>query len=192
MEIKIEDQEYEGFAVVKDISNLKIKARFKDKGDLIRIKTCHRSMDIEQAWKQSSFGWVDKDSAKINLQLNTPIEDKEYCPIEIIAFSHSGKHSWAFIDKKTANENLSAIYRCNGETRAYKGVGICQSYKGLEQQIEFPEKTNVRSNCPYERLDDQAFKYNTKKGYCVYIFKSESGQYHRLTTIGYESIKLKQ
>jgi len=192
MLLEINDKEYEGTAVVEDISDLDIKAFFKDDGDLLRIKTCHRSLDYEKVWKTKAGIFVKKDSARIELKLNTPIENQDYCPIEITAFSHSGKHSWAFMDKKTPNETLSAMYRCNGESGVKDGVGICQSYVGLEQRIEFQVPVNIRTSCPYFRIDEMAFMFKPKKGYCTYSFKSEVGTYHRMTAIGYEAIKLKQ
>jgi len=192
MLVEINDKEYEGIAVIEDATKLEIKAKFKDNGDLVRIKTCHRSIDIEQAWKKRPFGWVDKDKAKLKLNLNSPIESNGNCPIEIIAFSHSGKHSWFFMTKKTDKENLPAIYKCDGETKPYNGAGICQSFYGLEQQIEFQEPVNVRSNCEIERIDESAFRYKTTKGHCIYSFLSETGKIHRLVTFGYEAIKLKK
>jgi hypothetical protein len=195
MEIKIGDNTYEGVAVLENNKKFKIKAKFKDDGDLVRIKTCHRSIDIEQAWKEKKFfKRLGKKSAEIVIDLNSPIETKEYCPIEIIAFSHSGKHSWFFADKKTEGEQLSAILRCNGKTVTRKGVSVCQVFNGLSQEIQFPGKTNVRAQpgCPINRIEDNLFEFRPTKGFCVYRFFNENKQYHRLTTLGYESIKLKK
>jgi hypothetical protein len=200
MKVEINGVDYVGHAVLEDVTTLKMKIDAKDDIAHLRIKTCHRVIDIEKAWSKRLFGSFNKNKAKVTLKLNSPIETKENCPIEIIAFSLRGKHSWFYIDKKEPRFNLPAKYICNGnngnnggdEFAPVQGVGICQTMPGLEQEFNFPAPVRVRTKCPYERVSDEVFIIKPVRDYCIYTFMDEKKRYHRLTTIGYESIKLKK
>ena len=193
MKVKINNQDFTGVASMGYTKRMKIDAYFKDDADLVRIKTCHRSWDIEDAWKsQSFFKRLSKNSAKIDITL-TDLETNEYCPLEIIGFTHSGKHTW-FFAVINSGERLLANMQCNGLTQVYSGVSVCQVKAGLVQQIRFSGKTNVRAgeNCDIKRISNDLFEFRPKVGYCVARFFNQQKEEHVLTTIGYEEIKLKR
>lgn len=194
MKVEINKKEYIGVAVLDNLTNLKIKADFKDDGDLVRVKTCHRSEDYEQAWKEKPFfKRLSKDSAEFVISLNSPVETTNLCPLEIIAFSHSGKHTWFFALKRDA-QKLGAKLWCNGQNDAYSGVSICQSQVKLIQQIQFGMPVNVRrgENCDIRRVDETTFEFYPQKGYCIARFFNEQEEEHLLGVIGYEAIKLRK
>jgi hypothetical protein len=197
--MEINDSVYDGIAIV-DSSKLKLKATFKGNADLVWIKSCARSLEIEQAWKTRAFGSINKNKAKINIDLQYPLETNEYCPIEITGLNHEGIHTYGFIDIKT-KESLPARVVCNGQVKFNKGVSVCQNFKNLLNEIEFTEPVKYKGDCNVERIDESKFRFSHNKGYCSVVFKSldvndcndeNIKRCHRLTHLAYESVILKQ
>lgn len=189
--MEIDGKEHIGFAVLSPRKKLTLKLRFKDKGDMLYIKTCHRNIEIEKAWKSRGFfgSLTGKKRAKVSINLS-PIELEEMCPVEIIALSRSGKHSWALIDWDNIKKPNKATYYCDGQVVKRNGVGICQAFHGLEQKIQFTKPTNIRTDCPYERVNDKTFTFRPMAKECLYYFFAEDESEHRMTTMGYESVKI--
>ena len=89
---------------------------------------------------------------------------------------------------------MPATILCNGITKKTGGVSVCQSRNELIQQIEFKETVVLSpdSDCDFGQNEGKKFKYNIKKGRCVYVFKNKTkDEFHRHTTIGYESILIR-
>jgi hypothetical protein len=114
-----------------------------------------------------------------------------------------GKHSFAFLDMETKDATLPATIKCNGNNYVSNGVSVCQSKEGLEQSIEFdtpvvwsPEAA-LRKQCrdiKYEILNGNRIIYEIPNRECVYIFTEKGGDFrqHRLNTIGYEEILIRE
>ena len=45
--------------------------------------------------------------------------------------------------------------------------------------------------CPLPKTEGKEFVFPIKKGECVYVFMNSAGEIHRLTTIGYEGVLIR-
>lgn len=191
MSISFGGQSYVGTAVLPESQNYQITFETKGKLDLLTITTCHRELTAENL----SGGLFGKNRYTFNYSPIPGIED-EYCPIDIGGYEAlKGRHSWGFIDLKTRDVSVSAVLRCNGEIQNTNGVSLCQSKQGLIQKIEFQEEMAAGNSgfCPKMKSEDlKHYEFEVGEGVCVYKFKSRNGEYHRLTSIGYQDIVLKE
>jgi hypothetical protein len=65
----------------------------------------------------------------------------------------------------------------------------------VNQSIEFPVEVVASSSCEEPKTkDNKLFEYNTNAKECAYNFMERMSPHrmHRLTTLGYESIMLRQ
>jgi hypothetical protein len=191
MDVVVNMQGAEGTIVVARNDSYDIEISAKQKLDLLTARSCHREMSFDPVKsRRGLFGSRQKDY-KFTY---TPSDlEKLDCPLELYGYSKKeGKHSFAMIDFQNSTDLLDARVSCNGESRPYIGVSICQSRHGLLQQIKFKEPVKVSPDpaCPISKiLESDSFIFNLNKGICTYIFQSlKTKQTHRLTTIGYEEI----
>lgn len=176
---------------------------FKSHGklDLFTFTTCHREITQEHASSKGIFSNKKKFSLKYRPQKD--IEALYSCAIKVAGFDIKGKHSFAFLDIETPDAKLPALIKCNGSAYNSNGVTVCQSREGLEQSIEFPgevvfmpEKA-TRKECKeiiYKIQEKKKIIYNTPNRECTYIFieVKEPHREHRLNTIGYEQILIRE
>lgn len=164
----------------RDFYHFKIKAQ--GNLDLFTFATCHRE---EATTEHSKRKWFRKNrEVKGNYIPRQGIETG-YCPVYIGGYDLKGRHSWAFVDFKTPEANLSAELSCNGELLKSDGVSICQSREGLLQSISFKEAVEVDSCGLKGKKKDFVFKM--PRGECVAVFFG-ANDLHRLTLIGYDKI----
>ena len=188
-----EGSEYLGIAVLPAAAKYKLEMTFPGQVDLFTFRSCHREVTQEEAGAGTIFGKKNKVSFTYD---PVPLETG-FCPVEIGGYEQGkGRHSWAFIDFETELEKLPAVVLCNGKTRQYNGVSACQAFAGLVQRITLPRKTIVYSSegCPgTESSNGRVFDIIAGSGRCVYSFRSveEPKDYHRMTTIGYEEILIR-
>lgn len=198
IKIKYDDKSYNGIAVLPYILNKNYEVEFESNGklNLFTITSCHREEVYENEYNN-----FNSKKIELGFSLNPEFE-KEGCPIQLGAYDLKGRHSWGFIDYKTG-AHLSAIIDCNGKKYLSTGVTICQSKQGLIQSITFKHEvvfspeSQLRKECKnisYETTDNKMFVYAIPNRECVYEFmrKDKPEEVHRLTTIGYEKIKLNE
>jgi len=192
MKISFDGQSYSGVAVLPDKASHEITIETKGKLDLLTITTCHREFTAENL---SSGGIFGKNKYTFLYAPIPGIED-EYCPIDIGGYEAlKGRHSWGFLDMKTKGENVEALLHCNGELKNVSGVSVCQSKLGLVEKINFSQEMAVApsENCKTMISPDlKSYEFEVAPGVCVYKFRSRDNQYHRLTTIGYEDIVIRE
>jgi len=194
MSIEVNGFKNQGTVVVPKANKYKFKVRGIAKLDLFTISTCSREITQEEA---GGSGWFTNTKKYEFDFVPLPIEKKPGCPIRLSALTKSTpKHSWGYVDFQDDLHKLPATLQCNGKWVNSSGVSICQSKKGLLQQIDFYQDTRVSKagSCNFDSEFEisKSFVFTMQQGECVYLFKEVGGQrLHRLTTIGYDQIILK-
>ena len=133
--------------------------------------------------------WDDPDPVVEFDYTQGSLTDEDICPIEIAAFSRSGRHAWAYIDF-LSTENLGVSLTCNGEKKEWYGVSICQSKEFLTHTAKFSRSVfwiHSAGCAEPTTTDDIEFEIPSSSGKCFYLFENEEG-FHRLTVIGYDDV----
>jgi len=186
---------YYGVAVLPSKSRYVLDLEFSGGLDLFTLTDCHQQISREKAGAGGIFGSRNNE---IRIEYVNNFAQGTYCPIMIGGYEAvKGRHSWGFIDVQTPGETLKAEVECNGSTQTYTGVSVCQSFEGLLQRIKFgvPVTVSKQSTCePLDSGDGKRFDFPISAGRCVYAFMEASGERrkHRLTTLGYEQILIRE
>jgi hypothetical protein len=194
LQLTINGADYQGVAVVPKAATYKIEIKSQGKMDLLLIKSCHREWYGE---KVGSKGFFQKTNSYLYEYTPDPDLERRDCPLEISALdASSGAHAWAFVDFEDPGYALPATYQCNGETDHYGGVSVCQSRKGLTEEISFDVPVIVE-NTPGCQLGDgrfsdgRVFPFQAPDGrFCHVTFMemAPARRKHRTTWIGYSDI----
>lgn len=196
MRIEVNGHVGDGVLVVPKSAKYKFEIHAKGKLDLFTFTTCHREYTKEKAGESGWFGnsrLVETEYSPVK-----PMETDEACPVLLGGYEQKrGRHSWAFVDFETDTHKLPAQVTCNGSVYNSRGVTACQSKVGLIQLIIFsvPVVWSKKGKCGElsNPTDKKTFRFRIKKNRCVYEFKEAGGaRWHRLTTIGYEKILIRE
>lgn len=177
-----------GVLVVPKAKSYSIDGESLGNLDLLTITTCHRDVSWSPNSKKFHYDYLPSESLEANGS----------CPMLIGAYDKKGQHGWAFIDFQTDDAKLPALLKCNGYGQTFQGVSVCQSRQTLTQFIEFEQPVKVfgSKECPMvEPINGgKRFEFPLPKGFCVFAFMEIAGEkrIHRLSTIGYESILLRE
>lgn len=195
MRLRVNGQRGTGTLVVPRASKYEIEIEARGKLDLFTLTTCHREVAAEEAWDKGFF--KSKKEISTSFIPAMGLEYGNYCPVHFGGYEKSkGRHSWAFLDFETPEATLPASIKCDGRVYQSRGVTVCQSRAGLEQEVIFPVPVRVLPDpaCPMvSGLADQVFRFPIVRDHCVYAFKEKTGKrVHRLTTIGYEQILIRE
>jgi len=196
MLITVDGISREGVLVAPAASRHSFDVSAKGKLDLFTFETCHREETREKAGQGGLFS--DKRRVQFSYIPSPGIETEGACPVKLGGYEQSGgRHSWAMIDFESADATLPARVKCNGENYSSRGVTICQSRVGLIQEIIFPAEVIVNPDpaCPMERPKDlKAYRFSMPPRECVFNFmeKAEPHREHRLTTVGYDGILVRE
>lgn len=199
MEFTVNGKTHTGIAVLEEVPQYQFSITPDIEFDLFTAATCHREIDASKIDLEKKKRWFGASSSKSVRFSYFPRESLEYnlgnryCPMSFgIYEKKEGQEYWAFIDFKTDGENLDATMYCNGERESVKGVAICQARVSLIQHISFNEDTKFYSDCL--DVDKEGFGYTFTLPFkeCVSLFAGkDSGELFRLTTLGYNRIKLR-
>lgn len=189
-------RDYLGVAILPRAATYRLQFSFSGDLDLFTLRTCHREITQEEFGGGGIFNRKQKQ-VEITYEPQPGIESGTYCPVEIGGYdAEKGRHSWGFIDFEGPTETLSGLVKCNGIRQVFNGVSVCQSLEGLAQEIVFPVDARFApSEClSPETKDNRTFRIYPPKGRCIYVFREMGGdgRFHRLTTIGYESILVRK
>ncbi len=201
MLLSVDGVEGEGILVVPSSgTTYKFLVTSRGKLDMFTLETCHREWTKEKSWnvkvKSGIFGWRRKLlKDRVEFDFTPTALEKGDCLMELGGYeAKGGRHSWALIDFQDGIDTLPAKIFCNGTVVESKGVSICQSKKGLLQQILFKNETLIETSkaCRMKIDKGKEFQFLTKKGRCMYHFLDiKTDRTHRLTTFGYEGILIR-
>jgi hypothetical protein len=174
---------YVGVGLLQRATRTVIQFELPPKTRELAITTCHRE-EFHYPAGAATFSWAYVPTMWL--------ENWDTCLITATAFTDSGSTAKALIDW-TSNEFLPGTIHCNGtKTDGVKGATICQSRAGLVQMISFTEKVQARGTdrCAAVRSEsgqdaDWRWFVDISPGLCIYAFRDEKKQLHRLTTYGY-------
>lgn len=180
----VDDVTYQGTAVLQRKSSQTINFVIPKDTIKFMITTCSR---------EEFFAYPD--SNRLFKYTYIPVmylENLESCLMKVTAITNRGETVTGLIDF-TAGEELEGEISCNGKVQKTKGAGLCQSRKGLIQNIEFNEETVFAAgdDCPEPKQGYISTSYNIplKGGFCTYQFMNKDKKIYRLTTYGYETIE---
>lgn len=161
------------------------------KMDLLTITTCHREFSGEKL----SSGYFGKNQYQYEYTPVVGVEDVPQCLIRMnVLDAKTGKHAWALFDVQDDETTLPAVVTCNGEVNRSEGVSICQSRRGLLQRLVFDEEVSfVPGQCYIDPPKGRVLELKIPLGECVFAFQGkDSGRFHRLTTVGYEGLLIRE
>jgi len=193
-----------GVGVLPFLDKYILTVKSHAKINFFTMRSCHEELTSENPNKG-----IFKKKDTYQLTYEPTIEKGRACPLFFGAYSRKDKFGTGFITFENPKYQLEATLYCNGNTKYYKGVSVCQSREGLIQKITFKEPviiskpTNGPSsrpegmgNCPALELstDKKSVKlFKMPPRECLYYFGGViSGKKHKLFTIGYEGIILKE
>lgn len=199
LKFEVDGKTYEGVAVLPRKTSYQITIMPEEKMTYYIFQTPHR----EVVFDKPETGWFNKKFT-YNYAPQYGLEDRGYMPLEIAALNKEQvADSFAFIEFQDARPEISleANIRCNGNFDTANGVSLCQTAKGLIQEIFFQEKvliTPSENGCAEPETKDGYFwKIQTSEGECPYYFtaqkKHSNGKRmsHRFTVISYTKIGVK-
>lgn len=200
MLLEIDGKKFEGVGVIPARDAYKFHVEARGDLDLFTFQTCHREDFAEKEWATETNRWLFikkkiEKKRETNFDFAPNFIEKKYCPLELGGYDASkGQHSWAFVDQATPEANIKAVLYCNGVESVNAGVSVCQAKVGLYQGIRFdaPVRVLPDAGCELPKTDADYFEFPIQKGRCVYRFGRKNGDVHRLTTIGYEKILIRQ
>jgi hypothetical protein len=196
MLIEINDLKAQGTLVVPKSKDYWFEIEARGKLDLFTLQSCHREITREKAGEGGIFGNAKK--VQLGYTQVPGLEDQGGCQVQLGGYEREkGRNSWALIDFETDDAKLPARLKCNGSTIQSSGVSICQSRAGLIQEIYFAVDTiaNPPEGCEIPRPADlKTYRFTMPKGQCVLNFMEKGGDHreHRLTTLGYEGILIRE
>lgn len=193
MQISYLDKSFEGTAVLPRADEYSLKFEALGRLDLFTLQTCHRDVS-----EQVSGGLFSGKKEKSVQYKPSDIEsDSVSCPVLVGGYEkRKGRHSWAFIDFEHPELTLPFKVQCNGSLEAARGVGVCQSRKGLIQRIKFegPVLMSEKARCGVmTKVSDLVYDLRVKTGRCVWRFKeaAKEGREARLTVLGYDRVMIR-
>lgn len=189
--VEVNGQSFEGVSVIPRASEYRMKIKPKGELNMVLITSCHREDSFTPGSKGGGLFSKKDPTFDYTYRPQAGLEDS-YCPLRINAFdkSNQGQHSWAFMDF-TGPETLQATMACNGELSVGNGVSVCQSKAQLIQSIRFPKNVRLSPDKECDTFPEKygrEFQFAIPLGECVYAFLSDDGEVHRLTTVGYQGV----
>lgn len=187
---KVDGNEYCDPTVLPAKDSYKFKFIGKDKINFFTLRTCVREIGIDENKRKHKLTFTPTDE-----------KNKAACPAYVSAYSRKGRHATSVILFEHPPYTLSAKVSCNGKSKVYKGVSICESREGLNQSITFdrevtqgaPQVGNATRRiedgpCPkLPTKDNKRFEYTLSNRECFNIFYDKSSeQVHMILNIGYE------
>lgn len=197
MQLKVNGHQGEGVVVAPHAAQYQVAVEAAGSLDLFTFTTCHREQTKENAGER---GWFSDRTKREFTFMPTTLESNEFsCPAQLGGYERKkGRHSWGFIEFESPKLTLPALVNCNGSSHNARGVSVCQSKIGLIQEIVFSEPVlwSENNSClKLESKDSKTFRFKMPKGSCVFRFLAKDGdkeKWHRLTTIGYEKILIRE
>ena len=189
MKMRINGVAYRGVAVPPRAEVYDLELETVGEINMLTITSCHR----EDIFEEPSKGWFKAGNKfKYTYRPLKGIEDGRGCLLDVGSYEKGkGRHAWGTVDFITDTETLLATTTCDGAVLRTGPVSICQAKAGLTQRIKFDQRMKVSPDKGCEVLrttDELLYEYEMPKEECVFYFGSKDGAYHRHTTLGFESV----
>lgn len=181
----------------------KIKVIAKGDLNLMVVESCQGIDAQRNAWNiveevpRGPFGWFKKTIEKKResefFYKAEGIAKSSDCEIAIRGYSESNVHSEGLIGFQTDEYMLQGDLICNKVKRSFDGFEICQSGKGLIQEVHFKEEVKVASSeeCSLDKSFGKSFIFDMPLGDCLFTFKGkDTGLLGRLRTYGFSAIAM--
>ena len=184
-----------GTGVLPYLDHYDMTLESEDPMEFFAMTTCH-----EESTTESPDKGIFKKEGKIRIRYTPTMERGKACPLYISSYNKKQRHGWGIAVFEDPRYELEATLYCNGHVKPYNGVSICQSREGLIQRIEFSEPVKLlnpikgsgdrKEVCPELGKDYQkSYEFKIPGRECFYGFiGKESKKIHKLMTIGYEDI----
>lgn len=191
IDLKVNGLKSNGVAVMTRAQSYKIEGEVDGKFDFLIVRSCHREYTAEKEGDHFTFIYEPR----------VGIEDNRPCPLEIRGVEKiKGRHSFGMIDFQSPYDILPAELECNGDKKTYSGVSICQAPENLIQRVTFSVPVYVQAgtidpSCVIEQAKDlKIYEFKIPPKRCTFIFmeKAEPHRTHRMTTLGYERIIVRE
>lgn len=197
--MEINGRVFHGTAAPIRSDKYKIHIYAKGDLDLFTFETCHREESTESAWnvvkRQGLFKRKVKKKRELEFTYSPTELERTQCSVLLGGYeAKKGRHSWAFIDFQDKKLPLYGTSVCNGKSILNPTVSVCQAKTGLIQLMKFSEPVtgDCEDGCGLTKSTGKDFYIDTARGHCACMFKSKDGRSHRLTTIGYDRILMRQ
>lgn len=185
---------YDGVGVVPESSAYRITVFPTGKADMITVSSCHREEKTADPEKHSWF----KKGYPFIIQPMKDLETDRACPFDIGIYekAHGGRHAWGMAVPDSKKYKLPAMARCNGVTKQYKGVSVCQAKKGLIQEYIFDRKVDYATTVGCEIMtpkEGNRWSFLMPPGPCTLYFIDYNNPdlVHQANFHGYDSIPIR-
>ena len=182
--VEINGHKFVGVGVPPKADKYQIHIEHYDKMHNLTIETCHRNISLANPFYKKRIFKKRKEYRFVY----SPEDVEEECLMEITTSNKTKSFAFALFDFPDPKHTLPAKIRCNGKIWDSKGTSMCQSGNGLVQVIEFQVPTvNKGAFCGdlTPEIPLAKIQWDLKKGVCQYIFVSQDGRSHKLTTYGF-------
>lgn len=172
-----------GTCVVPRAPKYYINFKSRTPMDFLLVRTCGREEKREREGDDFGFQYNPVPG----------VEDNRACPLEITAIEKErNRRVWGFLDFQDPDKRtLPVVYKCNGVTTVFPGVGACESGAGLIARFEFQGPVAfdaIRSECKaFQTTSNNTLEIQIPQGRCTILFieKSEPYRSHRLSLYGF-------
>lgn len=168
-----------GLGVLQPKPSYNFDIRSRHNPDLVRISNCHRDLVLRDQKKQFNFPFAP----------NKAVENGS-CVLLFTMLDSKGFHQFGGVVFRENDETLSSTVACNGAVdHDYVGASVCQGKVGTIQSIAFStDDVAVKTSCPPPRHDGKRWFITLAEGFCLFLFKSDKDEFHKLTTFGYNDV----
>lgn len=171
-----------GFGVLPSKKSYSFTFEARTAPKLVRVTNCHRDDVFRNPPKVFKYEFVPSQR----------IEASGDCLLSVSFISDSGRHQFGALTFINEGEDLPALLQCNGVISPVAGASACQAREGTIQAIDFSVRTDGQTlspGCPQPRqrnkVNSMEWDIDIQSGYCLYAFRSNSGDFHKLVTFGY-------
>lgn len=183
LSIEINDKEYVGSGVIPRAELYTVQVKPRGKVNKLMWNMCSRHNVINEP---------DKKDYVFQIRLFEGKEDNKLCKLKVTALEEKKKRNgFAQFVFEDPNATIPANIYCNGRAEQ-STTTFCQNAAGLINWIEFGVPVVVNPSQPHcdvmRRKTFTSYEFYMPKGDCDFYFSDEVGNYHRLSTLGFDDI----
>ena len=189
-----------GMGVVPKADFYNVKVFPPGKADMITLTSCHRVRKTPNPKKQG--GWFAKGFYSFVIPMHDTVDGDETCFFDVGVFEKKkGRHAWGMIAFTDPFYKMSAVAKCNGLTKEYGGVSVCQAKSGSIQEYKFKKLVSPSevkgceiTNIDYQVKNSKVWRFIMPAGPCeieFYDIKDPLNNIHRASFFGFDIIPIR-